>query len=62
MKNVDIQVSGTKAVITVDLTQRLGKSGSGKNETVATTSGNVEIPGFPEIKLGLNCYTAAPKA
>lgn len=62
MKNVDIQVSGNKAVITVDLTARLGKSASGKSETVATTEGNVEIPGHPEVRLGLNCYVPAPKA
>lgn len=62
MKNVDIQVQGTKAVITVDLAARHGKSGSGKSEVVATTEGNQSIPGFPEIKLGLNVYVSAPKS
>lgn len=62
MKNVDIQVQGTKAVITVDLAARHGKSASGKSETVATTEGNVEIPGFPGLRIGLNAYVSAPKA
>jgi hypothetical protein len=64
MKNVDIKVSGNKAVITVDLTARLGKSASGKSETVASTEGNVSSPGHEDIKFGLNVYApvTAPKA
>lgn len=62
MKNVDIKVSGTTAVITVDLAARLGKSASGKSETVASTEGNVEVPGFPGLRIGLNAYVTAPKA
>ena len=65
MKNVTTKVEGTKLTITIDLAQRNGPSASGKTNIVATTEGNVSVDGFPEIKLGLNCYTpvaAAPAA
>lgn len=57
MKNVQAVVEGKKLVITVDLTQNFGKSASGKTRIVASTQGNVTIPGAPEgFKLGLNAY------
>lgn len=56
MKNVDLKVEGKKLTITVDLSQDFGKSKSGKSTTVATSEGNVSIPGHPECKLGLNVY------
>ncbi len=56
MQNVDFQVQGNRLVITVDLTQELGVSASGKSLIIATTSGNVLVPGYEEIKIGLNCY------
>jgi len=56
MKNVDIKVEGKKAIITVDLTQDFGPSKSGKTRIIATTEGNVSIPGHPDIKIGLNVY------
>lgn len=60
MKNVIIQVEGLKLTIVVDLSQELGLSSSGKSMTIATTEGNVSIPGNEEIKIGLNIYK--PKA
>ena len=57
MKNVEMQVTGDILTIKVDLSQRFGKSGSGKNEIVASTEGNQSIPGMDEIKVGLNVYT-----
>ena len=57
MKNCDVKVDGDKLVITVDLKTRFGKSTSGKTTIVATTEGNVSVPGYEDIKLGLNCYT-----
>ena len=61
MKNVNATVSpdGKKLVIEVDLTQRHGKSGSGKNLIIASTEGNQSVPGNVEIKFGLNIYTSA---
>lgn len=57
MKNVNMQVEGDELVIRVNLKQRHGKSASGKSTIVASTEGNVEIPGFEDLKLGINCYT-----
>lgn len=57
MKNVDISVSGDTLVLKVNLKERLGKSASGKTTIVATTEGNISVPGHEEIKLGLNLYT-----
>lgn len=57
MKNVAIQVEGDELVIRVNLKTRFEKSKSGKSVIVATTGGATDVPGFPEIKLGLNVYT-----
>ena len=59
MKNVEMQVTGDILTIKVDLSQRHGKSGSGKNEIVASTEGNQSIPGRDVIKIGVNVYTKA---
>lgn len=56
MKNVEMRVDGKMLIITIDLTKEFGKSSSGKTTIVATTAGNVNIPGHDDIKIGLNCY------
>ena len=56
MDNVQIEVNDNKAVITIDLTKDFGPSKSGKTIVVATTRGNVPIPGSDTIKIGINCY------
>ena len=58
MKNCNVKVEGTTLTITVDLAQKHGASKSGKTDIVATTEGNVPVPGFPEIKLGVNIFKA----
>jgi hypothetical protein len=55
MQNVDIKVTGDKAVITIDLKKRLGPSASGKTVIVATTSGNQKIDGT-DVTIGINAY------
>ena len=55
MKNVEMKVEGTVMTITVDLSQDFGPSSSGKTTIIATTEGNVTIPGREE-KIGLNIY------
>jgi hypothetical protein len=55
MQNVKIETQGTKLVITMDLTAAGEKSKSGKSVVVATTKGNVTVPGT-DLKLGLNLY------
>jgi len=36
--------------------KEFGPSASGKTIIIATTEGNVSIPGFEEKKIGLNIY------
>ena len=55
-QNVTFRVQGTKLVIEVDLSRELGQSASGKSIIIATTAGNVPVPGREEVKVGLNVY------
>ena len=55
MKNVEMSVDGNILTIKVDLSKEYGPSSSGKTIIVASTEGNVSIPGREE-KLGLNVY------
>jgi len=57
MKNIEMTIEGDILTIKVDLSQRFGKSSSGKSTIVASTEGNQAIPGSEEIKIGLNIYT-----
>lgn len=57
MKNIEMTIEGNILTIKVDLSQRFGKSSSGKSVIVASTEGNQSIPGNEEIKIGLNVYT-----
>lgn len=61
MKNVQMNVEGNKLVIVVDLNQEFGLSSSGKSITVASTEGNIAVPGREEVKIGLNIYKPRPK-
>ena len=56
MQNVEFEVQGDRLVITVDLGQELGVSSSGKSVIIATTGGNAVVPGWEEVKVGLNVY------
>lgn len=56
MENVEMKVEHGKLIITVDLNKDLGPSASGKSVMIATTSGNVDVPGMPDTKIGLNVY------
>ena len=55
MKNVEMIVEGTILTIKVDLSKEFGPSSSGKSTIVASTAGNISIPGREE-KIGLNIY------
>ena len=55
MKNVELTVDGTMLTIKVDLSKDFGPSSSGKTTIIASTEGNVSIPGREE-KIGLNIY------
>lgn len=54
-KNVEMAVEGDTLTITIDLSQELGPSKSGKTIIVASTGGNQLVPGRME-KIGLNVY------
>ena len=55
-QNVVFEVQGDQLVITIDLSQELGVSSSGKSIIIATTGGNVAVPGWEDVKVGLNVY------
>ncbi|MCP1715932.1 hypothetical protein J2T58_001806 [Methanocalculus alkaliphilus] len=59
MKNMEMRREGTKLIIEVDLTQEFGISKSGKSTIIASSEGNISIPGDEEIKIGLNIYRKA---
>jgi len=61
MDNVKIEVENNNAIITIDLTKDFGKSSTGKTIVVASTRGNIPIPGAETFRLGLNCYKYPPK-
>jgi hypothetical protein len=56
MNNVDMKVNGNLLTITVDLSKEFGPSASGKTIQIASTQGNVSIPGHVDKKIGLNVY------
>lgn len=60
MKNVEMHVDGNILTIKVDLTKEFGPSSSGKTIIVASTEGNVAVPGS-EVKVGLNVYRPKPR-
>jgi hypothetical protein len=57
LTNLETKVEGDQLIITIDLKQRHGTSKSGKNAVIATTQGNVALPGREEVILGINIYT-----
>ena len=55
-ENVQMRLEGSILVIEIDLSQSLGLSSSGKSEIIASTGGNISVPGQEEVKIGLNVY------
>lgn len=55
-KNIEFEVKGKKLTLVIDLNAEQGLSGSGKSTIVATTSGNVKLPGVDGVTLGINAY------
>jgi uncharacterized OB-fold protein len=54
-QNVEMKVEGTILTITVDMSKEYGFSKSGKTIQIASTQGNIDVPGT-EAKIGLNVY------
>lgn len=61
-RNVNAVVVGTNLVITVDLTQDLGPSSSGKTNLIATTAGSEKVEGYEGVSFGLNVFKKVKKA
>ncbi|MDD5451718.1 MAG: hypothetical protein AB1711_05450 [Thermodesulfobacteriota bacterium] len=56
MKNAEMKVEGNILTITVDLSKEFGPSSSGKTIIIASTEGNISVPGAEDKKVGLNVY------
>ena len=56
MKNIEMTIDGDMLTIKVDISKTFGKSSSGKSIIIASTEGNVSVPGKDEVKIGLNVY------
>lgn len=57
MKNVTMTVKNNVLTITVKLDAKRTDSSSGKSEIIASTEGNVSVPGVKDdIKVGVNVY------
>lgn len=54
-RNVSVELDGNMLIIRADIGAETTTSGSGKSEVVASTNGNVAVPGT-DLKLGLNLY------
>jgi len=61
-KNVVMNLKDGKLTLVIDMTQNFGDSKSGLTTSIASTMGNIEIPGADSnIRLGLNVYKMKPK-
>lgn len=56
MQNITMKIVKNKLTIEVDLSKSLGRSASGKSEVIASTKGNIDVPGSNGAKIGLNIY------
>ena len=63
MQNVEMHLNHGKLTIIVDIEKNFGPSKSGKTINIASTKGNVTVPGSNdtehspyECKIGLNVY------
>ena len=60
-KNIETKVQGDKLVITIDLSKNFGLSSSGKSLIIASSEGNIPVPGREDIKIGVNVYRPQTK-
>ena len=56
MDNITIEVKGTILTLTVDLARVGTPSASGKTDVVASTRGNAQVPGYPQVRVGMNVF------
>ena len=56
MQNVAMTVKDSVLTIKVDLSKSFGLSKSGKTTSIASTKGNVPVPGHENARIGVNVY------
>ena len=56
MANVEMSVTGDRLTIVVDLSKEGKDSSTGKSIIIASTEGNMPVPGRENIKVGLNVF------
>jgi len=56
MKNIETSVDGDILTLKIDMSKDFGPSKSGKTIIIASSEGNIAIPGSEEVKMGLNIY------
>lgn len=56
---ITANVDGDILTIRIKLNERHGQSSSGKSTIVASTGGNLPVPGHDEVKIGINVYVKA---
>ena len=56
-QNIAYSKVGSILTLTIDLSQSIGASASGKSDNKATTNGNVPLPWETGTQLGVNCFT-----
>jgi hypothetical protein len=56
MENITMTKEGNTLIVKIDLAKNMGPSRTGKTMVIASTQGNISVPGDPAIKLGVNCY------
>lgn len=62
-KNVAGTLKGHILTLSIDLSQDFGPSDSGKTNRVATTNGNIPVPGYEDVdvKVGINVFRKVNK-
>lgn len=62
-RNIQASIADNTLTLKISLTpevlQAAPLSKSGNNSVFASTCGNVDVPGMPNVKLGVNCYGPA---
>ncbi len=61
MKNIEVKLEGNKLILEIDLSQEQGLSKSGNSVTIASSEGNISVPGREDTKMGINVYRPRPK-
>jgi len=61
MKNIETSVEDNVLTIKIDMSKNFGPSKSGKTIIIASSEGNISIPGNEEVKMGLNIYKSKSK-